>query len=82
MDQQQPRWMPRWPQPWPNGSDHNPLILENRLTKLEMELQAAKGQISRLEKLALLFVGALNIVAHDKIPEWAKYLSMLIKAAM
>jgi cell division protein FtsL len=41
-----------------------------------------KTRLSRVEKIILAIIAALNILAHDKLPDWAKGMSLILKAVM
>ena len=63
------------------GREHSN-SLEHRLTKQEIQTEYLSGRLSRVEKIMLAIIAALNILAHDKLPDWAKGLSLLVKATM
>ena len=65
-----------------NGNGQHSNEIEHRLTKAEDTLTSVDGRLSRMEKLVLAIIAALNILAHDKLPEWAKGVSLLLKATM
>jgi hypothetical protein len=85
MDQ---RHSPRWQSPSP-GYSTNDLSNERRITVLEISDQhqqkfntKVKTRLSRIEKIILAVIAALNILAHDKLPDWAKGMSLILKAVM
>jgi len=74
--------------PWP-GYSTNDLSNEHRITVLEIAEEhqqkfnsKVKIRLSRIEKIILAIVAALNILAHDKLPDWAKGMSLILKAVM
>jgi len=74
--------------PWPWYST-NDLSNEHRITVLEIAEEhqqkfnsKVKIRLSRIEKIILAIVAALNILAHDKLPDWAKGMSLILKAVM
>ena len=80
-----PHW-PSWPLPLPPSSmsaagQHSNEV-ERRLTLQEEASKHVNTRLTRLEKIVLAIVAALNILAHDKLPEWARGLSLLLKAWM
>ena len=79
MRQPSPRSPPPYPLPSTSGHSNE---LEHRLTIQETLSKSLDGRLSRIEKIVLALVAALNILAHDKLPEWAKGLSLVLKAAM
>lgn len=85
MDQ---RHSPRsqWPLP---AYSTNDLSNEHRITVLEISGEhqekfnaKVKNRLSRIEKIILAVIAALNILAHDKLPDWAKGMSLILKAVM
>jgi hypothetical protein len=87
MDQKHsPRWP--WPSP-PSWQAGHSTEVEHRITVLEITgtnqgrfNDKVKTRLSRLEKIILAIVAALNILAHDKLPDWAKGMSLILKAVM
>lgn len=81
MDQRSGKWPPSWPLHGMIEADHSNQV-EHRLTNLEDKASGHETRLSRLEKIILAVIAALNILAHDKLPEWAKGVSILLKASM
>ncbi len=81
MDQRSGKWPPSWHWPGTTEAGHSNQV-EHRLTTLEGKASGVETRISRLEKILLLVIAALNVLAHDKLPEWAKGASILLKATL
>lgn len=81
MRRSSPRSPPPYPLPMTSGPEHSNEI-EHRLTIQEVQSERLETRLSRLEKIVLALVAALNILAHDKLPDWAKGISLMLKAAM
>ena len=71
--------------PTGDGESHSNHV-ENRLTLLEADTDQLHSlqhkvhqRLSRLERMGILIIGALHALAHDKLPEWAKSLSSVVK---
>jgi hypothetical protein len=80
-----PSWMRRLARGGGEESGHSTQV-EHRLTWLEMESDMSRGasrktdaRITRLERMGILLLTGMHALAHDKLPEWAKSVSGLLK---
>lgn len=78
---------PYWPPPV--GTPGHSTEVEHRLTVQEQftELQKALNEklekrMTLLERALIAVVMALHALAHEKLPEWAKFAAGLLKAGM
>lgn len=64
---------------WMLGAERRLTVLEVSTARTREHITAMKKRLSLLEKGLLLVVFALQAVAHEKLPEWARYLAEAIK---
>lgn len=65
--------------PWQLATEHRLTVLEVFAERQREINTHVRKKLTLQERGLLLIIVALNALAHEKLPEWAKYLAAVLK---